>query len=498
MTAPAEVPWRRLDPRLIWADGLRVVLSMLPGGFAVLFLDARGSMTIMPLVGLAVWGLWGAVGDLVRWLTTRYRVTESHVERRSGVLVRSHRAISRDRIRTVDADARLIHRLAGVRRLTIGAGQSSTTMEAALTLDAVSRTAARQLRAELTGVPAEEREEARSPALAEFDWRWIVHNLFGIWALLTAVGLLWGGFFTLGALGADMGGWVSSLADWESIGPLGTALVAWAAVVLVGAVGMGGAFLTGQAHFRLTREPGERSEVLRTSRGLFRTREVVRDESRVRGVSLSEPLLWRWLGTTDTSLITTGVFWWSEGVAILPRGPRRVARRVAAQVLRADPLAAPLVRHPGAALRRRLSWALVTTGGCTLAVAPLGQRVWLPVLLVLGPLSMGLACAGYRALGHSVHGDYLVFRSGALSRVTAMLRRSAVSGVSIRQSPLQRRLGLATVRVSTAAGDGAYHAVDIAVADAVPLAGEALSQVRPFRQGGEEARAHIGSGHLAP
>ncbi|UED84417.1 PH domain-containing protein [Streptomyces profundus] len=498
MTEPSDVPWRRLDPRLIWADGLRVVLSMLPGGFAILFLDARGSMTIMPLVGLAAWGVWGALGDLVRWLTTRYRVTESHVERRSGVLVRSHRSISRERIRTVDADARLIHRLAGVRRLTIGAGQTSTTTEAALTLDAVSKKAAHQLRAELTGVPAEEREEARPPAMAEFDWRWIIHNLFGVWALLTAAGLLWGGFFTLGAFGVDVGGWVSSLADWDAQGPVRTALVAWAAVVLVGAAGMGGAFLTGQAHFRLTREPGEQGEVLRTSRGLFRTREVVRDESRVRGVSLSEPLLWRWLGTTDTSLITTGVFWWSEGVAILPRGPRRVARRVAAEVLRADPLAQPLVRHPVAALRRRLTWALLTTAGCVSAVAPLGQRVWLPVLLVLGPLSVGLACAGYRALGHSVRGDYLVFRSGALSRVTSVLRHSAVSGVSIRQSPLQRRLGLATVRVSTAAGDGVYQAVDLAMADAVPLAAEALSQVKPFRRGGGDIEAHIGSQQLVP
>ncbi|RMI40386.1 PH domain-containing protein [Streptomyces triticirhizae] len=497
----AEVPWRRLDPRLIWADALRVALSMLPGGVALFLFEAGDAMTVWPLLALAAWGLWGAGADVVRWLTTRYRVTDTHLERRTGLLVRSHRAVARELIRTVDADARLIHRLAGVRRVTVGAGQTTTALESALTLDALSREAAERLRRELTGAPEERAEEA--PALAEFDWRWVVHNLFGVWALMTAAGLLWGAYFTVGALGGDLGGWFDSARDALGLGTAGSVAAGYAAMVVLGAVGMGGRFLTGQARFRLTREPGEDGgSVLRTRRGLFRTREVARDESRTRGVSLSEPLLWRWLGTTDTSLITTGVFWWSEGVTVLPRGPRRVALRVAAEVLGDDPFAAPLVRHPNSAARRRLAWALWVTGAAGLAAAPLGGRVWLIVLWALGPLALGVAYAGYRALGHAVTGPWLVFRAGALSRVTSALRRGAVSGVCVRQSPLQRRLGLATVRVSTAAGDGAYAARDLAVADAVPLAVAALPTVASFRapvgQGGSVPPACVGSGRPAP
>lgn len=508
----AEVPWRRLDPRLIWADALRIVLSMLPGGVALFLFEADDALTVLPLLALAGWGVWGALADVVRWLTTRYRVTDTHLERRTGLLVRSHRAVARDRVRTVDADARLIHRLAGVRRVTVGAGQTTTALEAALTLDALSKAAAERLRSELTGVPGE--REERPAALAEFDWRWVVHNLFGIWGLVTAAGLLWGGYFTLGAFGVDLGSWLGSARDALGLGTAGAVVAGLAAMVALGALGMGGQFLTGQAFFRLTREPGEEGgSVLRTRRGLFRTREVVRDEARTRGVSLSEPLFWRWLGTTDTSLITTGAFWWSEGVTILPRGPRRVALRVAAEVLGGDPLGAPLVRHPARALRRRLLWALWAAVACALAVAPLGERAWLTALLVTAPPALGLALAGYLALGHAVTGPWLVLRAGALSRVTSVLRRDAVSGVCVRQSPLQRRLGLATVRVSTAAGDGAYAARDVAVADAVPLAVAALPTVVSFRDAGGAGQegaasqvreaggpspARIGSGRSAP
>ncbi|GAA3867225.1 PH domain-containing protein [Streptomyces sedi] len=495
----AEVPWRRLDPRLIWADALRVVLSMLPGAVALFVFDQTQGMTVMPLLALAGWGVWGALTDAVRWVTTRYRVTETHLERRTGLLVRSHRAVARELIRTVDADARLLHRVAGVRRVTIGAGQTTTALEAALTLDALSRDSAEELRQELTGAPRERAAE-EPPALAAFDWRWVVHNAFGIWAMVMAAGLLWGAHFTLGVFGFDLVGWFGALRDALGLEATAAALVGGVvAMALLGAVGMSIQFLTAQAFFRLTREPGEEGgSVLVTRRGLFRTREVARDESRTRGISLSEPLLWRWLGTTDTSLITTGAFWWSEGVTILPRGPRRVARRVAAAVLGDEKLTAPLVLHAAAALRRRLAWALWATGGCGLALAPLGGRAWLVGLAVAAPVTLGLAWAGYRSLGHAVSGPWLVLRSGAMNRETSALRRKAVSGVCVRQSPLQRRLGLATVRVSTAAGNGSYAARDLAVARAVPLAVAALPEAAPFREGDGAAPARIGSGRPAP
>jgi putative membrane protein len=238
--------------------------------------------------------------------------------------------------------------------------------------------------------------------------------------------------------------------------------------------------------------------LLRTRRGLFTTREVNRDEARMRGVQIAEPLLWRWMGVSDTTVITTGLSMWSmaQPAAILPRGPVAVARRVAADVLgvRPGPLGAPLSAHPRAALRRRLWWATAVAG---LAGALLG---WLAVTgvvpapavwaaAVLWPVGLLAALVAYRALGHAVAGGHLVVRSGLVSRTTSVLRTSAVSTIAVRESPLQRRLGLKTVSAMTAAGYGAYEAPDLDAGDALRFADAAApGLLRPFLE------AHGGPG----
>ena len=52
-----------------------------------------------------------------RWFTTRYRITDDRVEVGSGLFRRRVRAVSRDRIRTVDVTARAMHRLLGLARV---------------------------------------------------------------------------------------------------------------------------------------------------------------------------------------------------------------------------------------------------------------------------------------------------------------------------------------------------------------------------------------------
>lgn len=484
----AEAPWRRLAGRMIWVDALRVVLGLLPGVIALFVLGVEPNLgTLAPLAGLAAWGLGSAGADVLRWITTRYRVTGEYVERRTGLFVRTSRTMRRERVRSVDADARLLQRMAGLRRVTIGAGQVSTALEPALVLDAVSLRDARELRRELTSA-AEEETDAR--VFARLEWSWIWYNLFGIWAYLAAAGVLWGGYWTAAMFGLDPAAWVGGLADWEALGWGWTIAIAVVAVGLLGVLAMAVSFCTEHAHFRLERVPGEEGTVLRTTQGLLKTREVNRDDRRLRGVAVSEPLLWRWMRMADTTTITTGLSVWSSANTILPRGPRRVAWRVAAAVLGEEPspLQTPLRRHPRAALRRRLAWAALTTAGVAGPLWWLGRvtglpgEVWWITALVLGPLALALAWCGYRALGHAVAGRYLVVRSGAVSRATSALRRSAVSGVRVRQSLLQRRLGLATVTAATAAGNGTYAALDLAAAEAVDLADAALPGVlAPFR-----------------
>ncbi|SDU36582.1 PH domain-containing protein [Jiangella alkaliphila] len=509
--ADDEVPWQRLDTRVVWVDSAKTVLSLVPASVAIAFFGAEISWGSMgPILAATAFGVIGGLADLLRWVKTRYRITDEYVERRTGLLVRKHRSIRRDRIRSVDTSAKLRHKLAGLRVVTVGAGQHSAAGEAALMLDAVRAETAQRLRQELLyGGPAErpveETEAAPAPprdeqVFARLERSWVFYNMFSIWAFLMAAGLLWGTYWSLQMFGVDSAGFVRGLADWDAFGTAWTVVIAVATVGVIGVVGLAINFFTENWRFVLARVPGDRGTVLRTTQGLFKTREVNRDDNRLRGVQLDEPLLWRWMGMADTAVISTGLSIWSTtpSAQILPRGPVSVARRVAGQVLQTghSPLDRPLRPHPRRALRRRVGWALMATAVVTGLLAwlttlidAMPDLVWLAGLGLL-PITLALAVVAYRALGHTVVDGYLVTRSGAWSRSTAALQGRAVVGVTFRQSLLQRRLRLATVEVTTAAGLGAYTTPDVAAADAVDLADSAVpGLLAPFRAATTEPAA---------
>lgn len=104
--------------------------------------------------------------------------------------------------------------------------------------------------------------------------------------------------------------------------------------------------------------------------------------------------------------------------------------------------------------------------------------VHVPAVLVwadagLLPLAILGAVIAYRALGHTIAGPSVVMRSGLMTRTTTALQRNAVSAIEIRESLLQRRLGLRTIATMTAAGDGAYESPDMAADTAVDFANSA-------------------------
>ncbi|WP_433527898.1 PH domain-containing protein [Micromonospora sp. CA-263727] len=485
-----EVPWQRLDPRVIWVDAVVSLLSLAPAGLAVWVFGVEPRLsTLWPALVVAAFGVTGATRDVLRWVKTRYRVTGDRVELRTGLLVRAHRSVRRERIRSVEATALLRHRLAGLRVLTVGAGLPGSGAEAALRLDAVSATTAERLRRELLRGDVDAGPDAAaddgSRVYARIRWSWIVHNVANIWAFVMAAGLLWGGFWTAQAFGFDPVGAIGGLVDPRSLGTGWSIALAVSATGVLGAFGLACAFVAENWGFRLARVPTAAGTVLRTTQGLLKTRAVDRDDDRLRGVQIAEPVLWRWMGTADTDVVTTGLRIWSLSPAttILPRGPVRVARRVAAAVLDAEPspFEAPLRGHPPAALRRRLGWAVTVTAVVTGLLAGAGglfdavpDAAWLGGPAVL-PVAVVAAVLAYRSLGHAVCGDYLVVRSGLLSRTTVALRGTAVIDWQLRQSVLQRRLGLVTLTATTAAGYGRYAAIDIAAPDAVTLA----EQIRP-------------------
>nr|WP_121011002.1 PH domain-containing protein [Saccharothrix australiensis] len=465
---------------------LNEVLGLVPVFIGLLVLGKGETWRILLSVGVIVAiVLFG----LLRWVTTRYRITTEQVELHTGLFVRKRLAVPRERIRTVDLTAKLGHRLFGLSAIRVGTGRHDQSDEDGLTLDAVSSAEAERLRVLLltqaapagAAEQAAEREERAGVVLSEWDTRWLRYaplTLSGLVAVGAMAGLL-GNYAR--ELELEVFGPLEEAAHWVVEQPLWLTLSLFAGVVLVVA-GLGSVlvYVVQFWGYRLTREP---DDTVRVRRGLLTTRSVSVAEQRLRGVEVAEPLLLRAGRGAHAKTVTTGLGRKGESNLLLPPAPIAEAHRVSAAVLRQDtaPTTAPLRRHPVAALRRRLVRAIVPVLVLTGVLAWFAPSWTWQVSLALLPLAALLGWDRYRSLGHALTGRHLVARQGSVVRETVALQRTGIIGWRVSRSFFQRRSGLVTMTATTAAGDGAYHVVDVAEGDGLALADDAVPDlVRPF------------------
>lgn len=485
----ARLEWHRLDPRMLLALPIKHGGSLAPI-VLVVFLGGGGESHER-----AVWALLPvlavlAVG-LVRWGTTRYRVGAERVEVRSGLFNRETRSVRRDRIRTVDLRASLGHRMVGLTVVEVGTGTGSAR-SGRLNLDAVTVAAGERLRRELLdrsgALPSSAAEEIGLTDAVTEEGSIEVARLNPAWLRyapltgsgLVAVGAVVGATFKVASdAGVDLAdsATVSAAGDRLTAQPLGVTLAVLLLVVLtVASLGSLALYAEGWWHYRLSRES---DDTLRLRRGLVTTRSLSIEQSRIRGVEVIEPVLLRLAGGARCAAVTTGLDEkTSSKGTVLPPAPAAEAHRVASAALLADDpglaTASILVRHPLAALRRRLTRAIVPA----LVIATVAwwlhtavtALAWLwPASLLLVPAAVLLAADRYRNLGHALHAEHLVISHGSLVRRTVALQRRGIIGWRLRQSPPQRWAGVLTLDAITAAGDGRYSIVDVTPEHAVEL-----------------------------
>ncbi len=512
--------WRRLSARMLLIHPVRELGQAIPALVGLVLAgravgDGRmwwlGPLGVLVVIALSV----------LRWMTTRYRITPEQVQLRTGLLQRKTIATPADRVRSVDVTASALHRLLGLAKVDIGTG--SHDRGSGLSLDSLSVAEAAGLRAELLhhSAAASERGEIADTALdttldiasdtpgaaatgaragsvpvsqataaeecetelARMDPRWVRFAPFTMSGVLGAAAILALGSRLLDQTGLSAGdvgpireglGYVQRTPVWLD-GLLGLV----ALLVFVTVLSVSG-YVLSYWGFRLMRHP---RGTLHVSRGLVTTRATSIEERRLRGVELAEPLLLRAVQAARLGGITTGLT--SKGSSdggsslLLPPAPRAVAWDVAARILRDPaPVDAELTAHGPAARRRRytraLFAALVPIAAAGVATV-LGAPLWLATSAVLTvPVAVLLAADRYRSLGHAIAGSFLVTRAGSLGRRRDMLECEGIIGWNLRQSFFQRRSGLATLTATTAAGRQRYAVTDVPLSLALPLAHRAL------------------------
>ncbi|MFA5708289.1 PH domain-containing protein [Mycolicibacterium sp.] len=454
--------WQRLSPRMLLVHPVHELLRQIPLLIGSIVL---GSATENPLWLLLGIGVIVSLG-LARWFTTTYRIDEHDVSLRTGVLQRNSLSVPRNRIRSVQTEARLLHRLLGLTVLRVSTGQEARG-DNAFELDAVETQQVERLRAVLLAdaVQADpERPAAAETVLASWKPSWLRYSPLS-WSGLITIAAGFGLIYQAGFGAALQESTVvqSGLDAAERIGAAATVAVVVGVVVLASVLLAVGRSLLTYGNLVLT----HRVDTLHLTHGLLRVREHTYDLRRLRGGTLREPLLVRLMGGARLDAVMTGVAGVGESSLLLPPCPAATAQRVlTGLVADADVVTGPLLAHGPAAVRRRWFRALVgpVVAGVALAVCAgwVGVPGWVwPLWLAFGALSVWLAADRVRALGHRVDARWLVARSGSVERRRDCVQTAGIIGWTVRQTYFQRRAGVATLVAATAAGTKHYVVLDV-------------------------------------
>lgn len=478
MTAPAaERVWHRLSPRMLLVHPVHEVLRQIPLLVGAVVL---GSATGNSWWTVAALGVTIAFGVL-RWFTTTYRIEPDEVQLRTGVLQRKVVSVPRNRIRSVQTDARLLHQALGLTVLRVSTGQQARG-DTEFALDAVRAEEVPRLRSILLAdslAPADEAGGQQQPPgllLARWHPSWLRYSplsFTGLAMILAAVGVIY-----QAGLGAALEH--SRLAEsgrdaTQRFGVVASAAVVVAVVLLVSVVLSVLRSLVTFGNLTLRRD----ADVLHLQHGLLRKREHTFDMRRLRGGTLRQPLLVRLLGGARLDAVMTGVAGAGEASLLLPPCPAVMAQSVLTELIDdADAVSGPVRGHGAAATRRRwtrgLAVPVVVAIGLTVAAAFTPVPVWAWILVALLALSCALLAADrVRGLGHRVDGRWLVARAGSLERRRDCIAAEGIIGWTVRQTFFQRRAGVATLIAATAAGVKHYQVIDVPAELSWSIAGTA-------------------------
>ncbi|HEX6369097.1 MAG TPA: PH domain-containing protein [Longimicrobium sp.] len=470
---------RRLHPLTLVFSAAAIARGMiwpaLAGGFG--FGDGELGRAL-PIVA-AVLSIPALLGAAAKYALYRWRVDADELLLRSGVLNRQNRVIPLARVQNVEVRQSLMQRLFGVAELRVETAGTGQQAEAVLSVLGVAQ--AQAVRAELLA-----RRRAQSPAAvvdadvaADAVARPAAPPLarLSTWDLLLAgataneAGVIAAAAAGLLQFADELPGRFFANAVEDTVARVqgAVAIVAVAGIVLLLLVGwmisIAGAFVRFHG-FTLSVDGGE----MRKRYGLLTVHEASVPLQRVQAIRVEETFLRRWLGLASLMIETAGGSPGQRGgaEAFVPIARTKDVGRLVrgifgdAQVEGADYQKV----HPKAERRMRRRYLLVFL----LFWAPFWGMRWFgiqpggalaPYVVVLLPLPWLMARWQYQNRGWALPPGYVLARSGVMNRITWIVPDRKLQTLHVRDNPFQRRLGLSTLVVDTAAGGRQAAVIDL-------------------------------------
>lgn len=363
-------------------------------------------------------------GAWVSWRFSRFRVAETLIELRTGVLFRQHRQVRFDRIQAVDLGRPLLARLTGLSEVVV---QSAGGKDSHLKLAFLTDAQAQQVREQLMAL-AGRSDEAPAPAPTD------------------AAGMTDADYADVPAP-APVGDRVLAVPNARILqsvlysGPGLVIVVAVPALVVSVALGvpemvawLGPMTLAiGSSHLkRLTQECNfellHQGDRLRIRHGLTDLRTTTVPVHRIQAVEVKQSLPWRLTGWWRIQVNVAGAGTGDDETqtVLMPVGTREEALRVLTLV------------HPG--IPRAAAVAALEGEGAAEGFVTTTERA-----RRLDPFS-------WRRQGYAVLPDGLLTRRGAWYRAAQFVPHARIQSLKLEQGPVQRRRGVATVRIVSTVG----------------------------------------------
>ena len=401
-------------------------------------------------------------GAWVSWRFSRFRVADTLIELRTGVLFRQHRQVRFDRIQAVDLGRPLLARLTGLSEVVV---QSAGGKDSHLKLSFLTDAQAQHVREQLMALAGRSDE------------------VTGSIAPLSGAASAWGGAQLTEADYADLpapppiGQPILAIPNsriLQSIlysGPGFVILLAVPALVVSVALGvpemvawLGPMTLAvGTSHLkRLTQESNfellHQGDRLRIRHGLTDLRTTTVPLHRIQAVEVSQSLPWRLTGWWRIQVNVAGAGAGDDvtQTVLMPVGNREEALHVLTLV------------HPGIPRDAALA-ALEGAGSGEGFVTASARARWLDPL-------------GWRRQGYAVLPDGLLTRRGAWYRAAQFVPHARIQSLKVEQGPVQRGRGVATVRLVSTVGPVSPVVAHLDEPEAVRLLAEQVVRSGRARQ----------------
>ncbi len=457
--------------------------NLIPAAIAA-YGAAKGNYVLLVLAGLG-FVITLAVA-ITRYLTLKYRIHDGELTVESGILFRRVRKVPTDQIQNIDIVQNVFHRLFKVAEVRV---ETASGKEPEATLRVLSLDQVQQLRDKVNARPQPQAVKsnpseladsqpvpAESPVLTIPVW-WLVKAGLASNRGMVLVGFLLGIWFQFNS---EEGAWkqIQNLFSgfdfqnqtfWFWLSLVGIFL---AALVLLRLLGIGW-FLLRFFGYRLTRNGDD----FRISCGMFTKVSATVPIRRIQFISIHRTLFMRWLGMASIRIETAGGAGGNQEDAttsvskrwFIPAIPESEVSSAMAAIrgdlewTESEFAWQPLAERAGARMVRIgiiISAFLILVGLCV--SRPWG---WVPGV-ALSPWILWYELRKSRSTKYTRLQRGIAFRSGVLTKKTSITFFDKIQSVTFEQSPFDRRWGMGSLAVDTAAAGPAGHRIDVRFLDA--------------------------------